>query len=107
MIIGADYLLARILSSQDSVSYESISKVQRRIEELCPGVAVDASSCAIRSAVRYYPQIFECQDDSIVRAGNAHLYLSGDYVKYEFSSAVPAEVDRQVTQAIQTSFHSS
>ena len=107
MIIYADYLLAMILSAHNSVSFEVLSGVQRSIEDLCPGVAVDLSSPAVRSALEYYPEIFEQRGESIARTTDAQRYLSGDYVHAEFVKSVPADVHNQVREAIRISMPSS
>ncbi len=101
-VLNADYVLAVALASPStkSVSLDFLEELRKRIEDSCPGIAVDVSSPAINSAVECYPQIFERRPGQIVRAANADRYLMSDYLKWKFTNRVPGELRQAVESAI-------
>ncbi len=74
-VLNADYLLAAVLAHRESVSFVALNELRSRIENSCPGVAVDISGSAIEGAIESYPAIFERRRDQIVRAAEAGRYL--------------------------------
>ncbi len=100
-IIDADYLLATVLRTTKSVSFQSLSELRSRIESEMPNVAVNISSPALDSALEYYPEIFERRENQIARAASAGQYLSSRYFECEFVSSVPADVHANVKRAIE------
>lgn len=99
-VLNADYVLATVLASTRSVSFDALDKLRRNIEASCPGLAVDVSSSAINSAIECYPDIFERQPEKIVRAANAGHYLESEYINWKFTNRVPKEVHQFVEEAI-------
>jgi len=104
-VLNADYLLATVLACKESVSFDWLDELRKRIEHDCPGVAVDVSSPAIESALECYPEIFERRSDQIVRAPNASRYLASDYLGFKFVNRIPKEVHRMVKAAISGTSH--
>ena len=100
-VLNADYVLAAVLASMKSVSFDVLDELRKKIEASCPGIAVDVSSPAINSAIECYPDIFERQPGQIVRAANADRYLEPTYLKCKFTNRVPDEVRRKVEEAIE------
>ena len=100
IVVNADYLLAMLLQTRDSVSYDDLSRLQQLIEAACPDVVVDLSSPTIRAALQYYPEIFERKGNRIARAKKASEYLVPDYLDAKFRRAVPMSVNQAVTGAI-------
>lgn len=100
-VLNADYVLAAVLASTKSVSFDALDELRRKIEASCPGLAVDVSSPAIDSAIECYPDIFERRSGQIVRAANADRYLASKYLNCKFTNRVPEEVHRIVEEAIQ------
>lgn len=99
-VLNADYVLAAVLASTRSVSFDLLEELRKTIEGSCPGVAVDVSSPAINSAIESYPEIFERQPGQVVRAANADRYLKSEYLNWKFTNRVPGEVRRVVEAAI-------
>ena len=67
-VLNADCVLAAVLASAKSITFDSLEVLRKKIEGSCPGLAVDVSSPAINSAVECYPEIFKRQPGQIVRA---------------------------------------
>jgi hypothetical protein len=102
-VINADYLLATILSDKKSVSFGSLKEIQNKIQARVRNVVVDISSPAVQAALKYYPEIFEKNEDSITKAADADKYLTTKYLDNEFTSSVSVEIHKIVKEAIAAS----
>lgn len=101
-IIEADYLLAAVLMTTNSVSFQVLSDLRSKLESEMPEVVVDLSSPTFDWALEHYPEIFQRKGNQLVRATDADQYLSSRYFNCEFASSVPADVHEKVVQIIES-----
>ncbi len=92
ILISAEYLLANIFQYKDKISFLELREISKEIEALT-GALVGISSDDIAFILKYYPEIFNIQNDYIIKVPGADIYLKTVYMQHEFVQSVPKYID--------------
>ena len=92
-LIGAEIILALLLSRNREISFKELRQLRQKIEEEIPELTVDISVPSVVWVLDHYPYLFSTREDKITRAENSESFFASNFIKSEFLSFLPLDAD--------------